>query len=97
MPELKLFFSIEVLALIDEIEAEVHLGNMDDEWGSKLFRSAVQLACSLAKLPDVEDEDAPKGIHDGFIPRLRQALEPISNELAWALRLFKAYREANGK
>lgn len=88
---------VEVLALIEEIETEVHEDEVNDEYGAKLFEHAVQLACAFAKLPDVEDENAPKGLHDGFISRLREALEPISNELALTLRLFKAYRKANGE
>ena len=80
---------------MSNIETEVHANETKDEIGERIFASVVHDLCAFAKLPDIDDQNAPDGFHDGFTSRLREILEPISIELALALRLYKVYREIN--
>jgi hypothetical protein len=75
---------------------EAQRNDKKDEIGTKIFGSTVQIICAFTQLPDIEDDNAPKGAHEGFIPRLREVVEPACNELAYILRLYKVYHKATG-
>ena len=87
---------VGALALLRELGDEAQGDYKQNKIGTKIFDNTVQIICAFIQLPDVEDGNAPTGIHDGFIPRLTKVLEPVCNELAYILRLYKAYHKTNG-
>ena len=88
--------TVGALALLTELGEAQREDTTKSEIGTKILDNIVQIVCAFTRLPDVEDDDAPKGTHDGFIHRIAETLEPLCNELAYILRLYKAYQKATG-
>lgn len=82
--------------MLKELGDDVQRDDTKNEISTKIFDKTVQVICAFTRLPDVQDNNAPKGAHDGFIPHLRNTLEPVYHELAHILRLYKVFRKANG-
>ncbi|KAF8316872.1 hypothetical protein DL93DRAFT_2154581 [Clavulina sp. PMI_390] len=87
----------DVLDLIEEVVGEIQSRRDLDELGTRLFTSVVGVTCAFAKLPDIEDKNAPRRFHYQFLQRLRGALEWVSNELAGAIRMYKQYCSVEGE
>lgn len=91
---LRAILSTGTLVIIKEIQEAISENEAPNDIANKLLDNAFQVISAFAKYPNVEDEAAPAGYFDIFNARVRDVVEPISIELAAALRLFKEYQKA---